>query len=290
MRNFLGYIILLFGSVICAYAQDDYDWKTDFKSETNFETGKIETFRVLYPHPDGDPTIIRPPFSGTWVGIGTSSPSFPLSLGSSTARTKFALYETGPGNSYGLGVTSGAFRLHLNGPGARFAFFNSDEKNAQEVFTIFGNGRTRTRILEITGGSDLAEPFVISGNVTIRPGMVVSIDAAHPGQLRISGKAYDRTVAGIISGANGLNPGLTMKQEGSIGDAGLPVALTGRVYCWADAGNGPIQPGDLLTPSDTPGHSMKVTDYAKAQGAIIGKAMSALEAGKGLVLVLVSLQ
>ena len=52
----------------------------------------------------------------------------------------------------------------------------------------------------------------------------------------------------------------------------------------------PIEPGDLLTASDTPGHAMKVTDYTKAHGAILGKAMSSLESGKGLVLVLVSLQ
>jgi hypothetical protein len=35
---------------------------------------------------------------------------------------------------------------------------------------------------------------------------------------------------------------------------------------------------------------MKVTDHAQAQGAIIGKAMSALKEGKGMVLVLVTLQ
>jgi hypothetical protein len=35
---------------------------------------------------------------------------------------------------------------------------------------------------------------------------------------------------------------------------------------------------------------MKATDYAKAQGAILGKAMTRLESGKGLVLVLVTLQ
>lgn len=33
--------------------------------------------------------------------------------------------------------------------------------------------------------------------------------------------------------------------------------------------------GDLLTTSDTPGHAMKVTDHAKAQGTILGKAMTA---------------
>ena len=68
------------------------------------------------------------------------------------------------------------------------------------------------------------------------------------------------------------------------------MALSGRVYVQADAAFGAIQPGDLLTTSDTPGHAMKVADYAKAQGAILGKAMSGLKEGKGLVLVLVTLQ
>jgi hypothetical protein len=58
----------------------------------------------------------------------------------------------------------------------------------------------------------------------------------------------------------------------------------------ADASNGAIEPGDLLTTSTLPGHAMKVIDPARAQGAIIGKAMTALAAGKGMVLVLVSLQ
>jgi hypothetical protein len=152
------------------------------------------------------------------------------------------------------------------------------------------DGKTRTRVLEITGGADLAEPFEIEDPQTVLPGMVVTIDPEQPGKLRISEKAYDRTVAGIVSGANGLNPGLMMKQTGSIGDGTHPIALTGRVYCWADASNNSIQPGDLLTTSNTPGHAEKVSDYTRAHGAILGKAMSSLEKGKGLVLVLVTLQ
>ena len=35
---------------------------------------------------------------------------------------------------------------------------------------------------------------------------------------------------------------------------------------------------------------MRVTDNARAQGAILGKAMTALSESKGMVLVLVSLQ
>ena len=102
--------------------------------------------------------------------------------------------------------------------------------------------------------------------------------------------AYDRTVAGVVSGANGLRPGVTMGQDGSRSIGVLPVALTGRVYVLANAANGAIEPGDLLTTSNVPGQAMKVTDHARAQGAIIGKAMESLAKGQGLILALVSLQ
>jgi len=46
----------------------------------------------------------------------------------------------------------------------------------------------------------------------------------------------------------------------------------------------------MLTTSATPGHGMKASDPAKAAGAIVGKAMTSLISGKGLVLVLVNLQ
>lgn len=36
-----------------------------------------------------------------------------------------------------------------------------------------------------------------------------------------------------------------MQQEGTVADGSFPVALSGRVYCWADAAYGAIQPGDL---------------------------------------------
>jgi len=71
---------------------------------------------------------------------------------------------------------------------------------------------------------------------------------------------------------------------------GQNVALSGRVYALATAANGPIKPGDLLTTSDIPGHAMKAADFVRWQGAVIGKVMSALENGEGLVLVLVNLQ
>jgi sugar lactone lactonase YvrE len=152
-------------------------------------------------------------------------------------------------------------------------------------------GRIRTEVLEITGGSDLSEQFEIKGEEQkVESGMVVCIDPASCGNLVVSQKAYDRTVAGIVSGAGGVKPGMLMGQKGTMADGEHPVALTGRAYCRADASNGAITPGDLLTTSDVAGHAMKVSDYNRAQGAILGKAMSSLNDGRGLVLVLVTLQ
>jgi hypothetical protein len=159
-------------------------------------------------------------------------------------------------------------------------------------------GTTMTGVLQITGGADFAENFEVNlekanddaMTAEVKAGMVVSIDPANPGKLALSAQSYDRHVAGVISGAGGVQPGMVMSQEGTLADGKHPVALSGRVYCWADAAHGAIEPGDLLTTAPTPGHAMKVTDPVKAQGAIIGKAMTSLKEGRGLVLVLVTLQ
>jgi hypothetical protein len=142
-------------------------------------------------------------------------------------------------------------------------------------------------VLEITGGLDLAENFEVE--VQAKPGMLVVIDPETTGRLSISRGAYNRRVAGIISGANSLAAGMVLSNPDG-GKNSMPVALTGRVWVYCDATRHAISPGDLLTTSTTPGHAMKVMSFARAQGAIIGKAMTALTKGRGLVLVLVSLQ
>lgn len=121
--------------------------------------------------------------------------------------------------------------------------------------------------------------------------MVVSIDNSQIGRMKITTRPYDKSVAGIISGANGIHPGITLRQKGSVADGEMPIASLGRVWCLCDAdANGPIHTGDMLTTSPIPGHAMKVRSYRKAEGAVIGKAMSSLKSGRGLVLVLVSLK
>ncbi len=194
-----------------------------------------------------------------------------------------------------------------NGAGNQQAYMGGDgdgdvefgSKNASVTLAAFYNQASgkflntlmrdaTVRALTIYGGADLAEPFAMS-HADVAPGTVVVIDAENPGKLRRSAAAYDKKVAGIVSGANGIRPGISMIQEDAL-EAGENVALSGRVYVKANTSAGPIAPGDLLTTSDIPGEAMKAADQARAQGAILGKAMTGLLQGDGTVLVLVTLQ
>jgi hypothetical protein len=83
------------------------------------------------------------------------------------------------------------------------------------------------KALQITGGADFAERFDVRAEAAsaIQPGMVVTIDPAAPGKLALSRRAYDRRVAGIISGAGDVKPGMTMGAAGTLADGKHPVAL-----------------------------------------------------------------
>jgi hypothetical protein len=167
------------------------------------------------------------------------------------------------------------------------------------VFTVENNGRTKVRgvlevqtidgttLIEMGEGLDYAEGFDVSDGDAIEPGNVLVIDPKNPGKLTLSARPYDRAVAGVAAGAGGLGSGVRLGARQFDSD----VALAGRVFCNVDASFGEIQPGDLLTTSPTPGYAMKVADYERAQGAILGKAMEPMEQGrKGQILVLVTLQ
>jgi hypothetical protein len=226
---------------------------------------------------------------GSSVLLSNASNGFKIEQG---ANDKPGLILTGSNNA-GSGLrfvnssaNGHAYSLFANNGGGLVI---RDETLNVPRFSIDTAGVTNVTVLRVIGGSDVAEPFDIRGDA--RPGMVVSIDADKTGKLRIANRAYDRTVAGVISGANGVRPGLTLTQEGTDAHGAHPVAMTGRVWVWCDADrNGAIRPGDLLTSSATPGHAMRVTNHGRANGAILGKAMSRLAKGRGMVLVLIGLQ
>ncbi len=262
---------------------------------------QMESKTNLYFNASSDMDLIMAKGGGD-IRVGNSGSTARLNVESDN---KFQLNLTNPGTGGGTWNIGVANQGWAAGSGKLVFSKTTSSANASMVITPAGkvgiglttpsrtlhvNGTTRTKVLEITGGADLAEPFKVSEQEVIEAGTVVSIDPNQTGQLKQSNQAYDRKVAGVISGAGGINPGMIMGQEGTIASGEHPVALSGRVYCKVDAKYGAIQAGDLLTTSKTPGHAMKVSNHDKAQGAIIGKAMSSLDEGTGLVLVLISLQ
>lgn len=141
----------------------------------------------------------------------------------------------------------------------------------------------------IRGGADIVEGFDSSCGTAFEPGTVLVIDPNNPGMLMCSEDAYDAKVAGVVSGANGIKPGIKLGQDGVM-DGDIPVAMTGRVYVKCSTENGVIQPGDRLTTASLRGHAMKATDGDLSDGAVIGKAMTSMDEATGMVLVLVNLQ
>jgi hypothetical protein len=139
----------------------------------------------------------------------------------------------------------------------------------------------------ILSGADCAEDFDVSEAEEVEPGSVVVLN--QEGALEPCYQEYDKRVVGVISGAGDYRPGIVLDKR-QTGNNRMPVALIGKVYCKVDAAHGEIEVGDLLVTSPTPGHAMKVSDPARAFGAVIGKALRGLQSGCGLVPVLISLQ
>jgi hypothetical protein len=224
------------------------------------------------------------------VGIGTGDPHYRLDIKKGTVKVASdavpfifrEIGQTGAGSLWRMPLDAKHLRFDVSNNGENFNSYTT-------VLDLKPTGRVVVPILEITGGADIAEPFPMSSSDGLLPGSVVIIDEDNPGQLTLSNVAHDRRVAGIVSGAGGVNPGLTLSQQ-DVMDGNQNIALSGRVYALATATNGSIMPGDLLTTSDIPGHAMKVSDFDRGHGTVIGKAMSSLEEGNGLVLVLVNLQ
>ncbi len=225
--------------------------------------------------------------AGGYAGVyGTSDNGYGMFGLVSGGAPRAGMYGRNDGSGYGVFGQSttngtGVFGLSVDGTGV---YGSSTNGYAAEF-----NGRTRTSLLEITGGADLAERFEVSGEAKVEPGTLMVIDAANPGHLKPSDRAYDTRVAGVVSGAGGVQPGLTLHQEDVL-EGDTHIAIAGRVYVKAEADSSSIAPGDLLTTSALPGHAMKASDREQAYGAVIGKAMTGLDAGTGLVLVLVNLQ
>jgi hypothetical protein len=169
---------------------------------------------------------------------------------------------------------------------ARLARFDADIvlRNDQGGETIRLDREAGDIILQ---NADCAEDFDIASCDIAEPGTVMVL--GDDGKLHLSTQAYDRRVAGVISGAGLNRPGLVLDRQKNKQDR-QPIALMGKTFCKVDASHAPIGVGDLLTTADIPGFAMKALDPMRAFGAILGKALHPLESAHGLIPILVTLQ
>jgi len=121
------------------------------------------------------------------------------------------------------------------------------------------------------------------------PGTVVVVDPRRDNGVVPSSRAYDTSVAGVVS----AQPGVVL---GVAGPAKEQIATTGRVKVRVDASHAAIHAGDLLVTSDKSGMAMRSEPIEfngrriHQPGTLIGKALQPLAGGVGEILVLLSLQ
>jgi hypothetical protein len=207
----------------------------------------------------------------------------------------------------GSGTVNTGVALHLIDVPAQNAFGilqeGSTDINQFAGQVRVGGGTSRTEKLVVTGDAyvtgtlsgtnikahyqDLAE--WVPADADLAPGTVVVLHPERPNEVISSAKAYDTSVAGVVS----AQPGIIL---GEGGEGKEQIATTGRVKVRVDARKAPIRIGDLLVTSDVPGTAMRSESIELGghqfhrPGTIVGKALEAIDGGVGEILVLLSLQ
>lgn len=201
---------------------------------------------------------------------------------------RFTITTTG---DVGIGTSATTAKLTIQASsGDLIAAYNSTNR----VFVVKNNGEVRADGAYYgasynTGSADVAER--INTSEWVEAGDVVEIDPEHPGFFRKASSPYSTKVAGIISTSPGVILGNSFDEATDDWEDNRPVlAIAGRVPLQVTTENGPIQIGDLLVSSSTPGVAMKGSDYEACVGAVIGKAMEPFEEGSGVITVQVMLR
>jgi hypothetical protein len=193
-------------------------------------------------------------------------------------------------NTYGIGI-QGFTEYFRADAGGGFAWFmggsHSDTQNDPgpggiRQMRLDSAGNLFVRGTVSGGGADFAE--MLPAEAGLEPGDVLAIGP--DGALVKSSEPCQTAVVGVFSTQPGFLGGAADGEELA---GKVPLAVVGIVPVKASAENGAIRPGDRLVASATPGHAMRAA-AEPAVGSVIGKALSPLPAGTGVVRLLVLVQ
>jgi hypothetical protein len=134
--------------------------------------------------------------------------------------------------------------------------------------------RAEARVLDAERPDPHAMRFPVAGDV--EAGDVLTLAPDEAGVVKRADTLADSGIVGVAASAPATGP------ESSV--ALVEVIGSGFATVKVDAGYGAIRPGNLLSASPTPGHAMRAAD--PRAGTVLGKAIDGLEAGTGLIRVL----
>jgi hypothetical protein len=212
---------------------------------------------------DGGRGVVGNSFTANGIGVlGQNGAGDAVYGNSGTGRGVYGLSQSNVGvwgesqtfdGVWGVSHSLTAAGVSGHNPGGLAGFFDGNVTVTSNA-TITG---TLTAGDVSLPGADCAEQFDISEPQQLEPGTVMVID--QEGALRESREAYDKKVAGVVSGAGNHRPGIVLDKQAARANR-LPIALVGKVYCKVDTAYSQIEVGDLLTTSPTPGHAMRAGD------------------------------
>jgi hypothetical protein len=180
--------------------------------------------------------------------------------------------------------------LFINRAGGNILVGSVSQNPDITVFRVDGSGTVFANGGFQPSGADFAESMAVVGDRgKYVAGDLLVIEPTANRHLAVAREPYSSLVAGIYSTKPGML-GSTRRVDQAPAKDEVPLAVVGIVPCKVSAENGPIQVGDLLVTSSTPGHAMRGTDRSRMLGAVVGKALEPLPKGTGVIQVLVTLQ
>jgi hypothetical protein len=154
------------------------------------------------------------------------------------------------------------------------------------VFRVTGQGSVRADSSFYgssfkTGAADVAEWVQVTGPV--EAGDVLELDPSLAQFYREAKTPCSGLVAGVVS----TQPGVVLG-AGTVGPEQALLALTGIVPVKVTNEGGPIQPGDLLVSSSTPGYAMRWAGPEPCPCVLVGKALEPMTDERGVISVLLT--
>ncbi len=295
------------------YAHVDHD----FNSHTgtiSIKADKREIFNGITPPSDNSAVILGFNSAGGDGSIGIAGIAGILSrepvqsygLVGHSSHVGVRGQSTGGENLYGCGV------LGISRFGAGGVF--SSEHNYSLVVDGYGDTEKFDKNINLIGNGDalfvkgksefigqmilkkpadgtdypanIVEYFEIDDVEYVSPGDLLVVSSQGKSMLSKARNPYSRGVIGVVSG----NPAFIINNSGKEVKV-YPVCLAGKALCRIDARKKPVNPGDLIMTSDTPGCGFagKIDSFDKI-GTVAGKALGMLDGSIDLVPIFIALQ